>query len=540
MRSELASAELPSGWALTPIESIIPHDGIFSDGDWVESKDQDPNGDVRLIQLADVGDGVFHNRSARFLTSEKATELRCTYLRKGDILIARMPDPLGRACVFPLGGDQRFVTVVDVCVVRTDQEQVDRAYLCHVINFLGVRKQVEDFQTGTTRKRISRRNLATVQIPIAPIAEQRRIAAKIDELFSDLDAGIESLKKARAQLATYRQAVLKHAFEGKLTAQWREENRDRLETREQLLARIKKQRSVRYEKLLRDCQTVAEVCEEGARDSKRPANHRRPRDTAIAHTTGEVDTPSLLPYGWRWVRLGNIAEVSGGLTKNPKRNALPQQMKYLRVANVYADGILTDDVHKIGVTEEEARSVVLEPGDLLVVEGNGSIEQIGRVAMWQGELHDCGHQNHLIRVRKATEHDTRFVLLFLLSPLGRELITIEASSTSGLHTLSISKVGNLPVPVASIAEEAEVVFQIDHRLSIVDKLGDVIEVQMAKSETLRQSIRKRAFSGQLVRQDETDEAAFVLLDRIRAEREQLTKRARLRKTAKRKKTRVTA
>ena len=83
-------------------------------------------------------------------------------------------------------------------------------------------------------------------------------------------------------------------------------------------------------------------------------------------------------------------------------------------------------------------------------------------------------------------------------------------------------------------------FQIDHRLSIVDKLADEIEVQMAKSETLRQSILKRAFSGQLVRQDETDEAAFVFLDRIRAEREQLTKRARLRKTAKRKKTRVTA
>ena len=224
MRSELASVELPSGWALTQIASIIPHDGIFSDGDWVESKDQDRNGDVRLIQLADVGDGVFHNRSARFLTSEKATELRCTYLQKGDILIARMPDPLGRACVFPFGGDQRFVTVVDVCVVRTNQEQVDRNYLCHVINFLGVRKQVEDLQTGTTRKRISRRNLATVRIPLAPIGEQRRIAAKIDELFSELEAGIESLKKACAKLATYRQAVLKHAFEGTLTAQWREEN----------------------------------------------------------------------------------------------------------------------------------------------------------------------------------------------------------------------------------------------------------------------------------------------------------------------------
>lgn len=75
-------------------------DGLFVDGDWVESKDQDPDGDVRLIQLADVGDGVFRDRSSRFLTSEKAKELRCTFLEPGDVLVARMPEPLGRACIF--------------------------------------------------------------------------------------------------------------------------------------------------------------------------------------------------------------------------------------------------------------------------------------------------------------------------------------------------------------------------------------------------------------------------------------------------------
>ena len=386
--------------------------------------------------------------------------------------------------------------------------------------------------SGTTFLELSGKAFGELAIPVAPTNVQHAIVSKLEELFSELDAGIKYLKKARARLATYRQSVLKYAFEGRLTTKWREENKDILETPEKTIASIKKQRSARYEKQNRNWQTAVEVWKEGATGRRRPAKPRRPQDIVIAHTISEVDAPSLLPYGWRWVRLCNIAEVSGGLTKNPKRNALPRKMRYLRVANVYADGILTDDVHKIGVTEEETRSVVLEPGDLLVVEGNGSIEQIGRVAMWQGELHDCGHQNHLIRVRMATEHDPRFVLRFLLSPLGRELITNEASSTSGLHTLSISKVGNLPVPVASIVEEAEVVFQIDHKLSIVDKLADEIEVQLAKSETLRQSILQRAFSGQLVHQDETDQGAFVLLDQIRAEREQLTERARRRKTAK--------
>ena len=79
---------------------MIATDGLFNDGDWVETKDQDPDGDVRLIQLADIGDGVFRNRSQRFLTSDKAAELGCTFLERGDLLIARMPKPLVRLYPF--------------------------------------------------------------------------------------------------------------------------------------------------------------------------------------------------------------------------------------------------------------------------------------------------------------------------------------------------------------------------------------------------------------------------------------------------------
>ena len=114
---------LRDGWAEASIGDLLSKDGVFSDGDWVESKDQDPGGGVRLIQLADVGDGVYVNKSQRFLTPEKAIELGCTYLVSGDLLIARMPDPLGRACLFP-GDPKRSVTVVDVCIIRTANEIV--------------------------------------------------------------------------------------------------------------------------------------------------------------------------------------------------------------------------------------------------------------------------------------------------------------------------------------------------------------------------------------------------------------------------------
>src|SRR3954471_20871970 len=113
--------------AVTPADGLsladLVSDGLFVDGDWVESKDQDPNGDVRLIQLADVGDGTFRDRSNRFLTSNKARHLNCTSLVAGDVLVARMPDPLGRAAIFP-GSNRPCVTVVDVCIVRSGKQGV--------------------------------------------------------------------------------------------------------------------------------------------------------------------------------------------------------------------------------------------------------------------------------------------------------------------------------------------------------------------------------------------------------------------------------
>ena len=211
--------EIPNGWKWVIISEMIPHDGVFVDGDWIESKDQDPNGDVRLIQLADIGDGNFRNKSSRFLTFQRANELNCTFLQKNDILVARMPDPIGRACMFPLKGSNSFVTAVDVAIIRLGENNISSKYLMHSINSLHIRREIEGLQSGTTRKRISRSNLGIINFPLPPLPEQHRIVAKIEALFSSLDKGIESLKTAQQQLKVYRQAVLKWAFEGKLTSE---------------------------------------------------------------------------------------------------------------------------------------------------------------------------------------------------------------------------------------------------------------------------------------------------------------------------------
>jgi type I restriction enzyme S subunit len=218
---------------------------------------------------------------------------------------------------------------------------------------------------------------------------------------------------------------------------------------------------------------------------------------------------------WPWLRLGDLAEVAGGLTKNPKRNKLPLKMKYLRVGNVYADRLQLDDITEIGVSEEEWSSNRLNRGDILVVEGNGSVEQIGRVAVWDGSIEHIGHQNHLIRVRLICGQLSRFFLSFLMSPVGRDLIVRQASSTSGLHTLSISKVSALPVPVPSAMEQAQILEALAAPLSCVDAIETEITTALAKLSALRQSILKKAFSGQLVPQDPSDEPASALLARLR-------------------------
>lgn len=167
-------------WPLVKFSDLIGPSGVFTDGDWVESKDQDPQGDVRLIQLADVGVAEFINKSNRFMTSAKANELKCTFLEAGDILIARMPDPIGRACIFP-DAMGKCVTVVDVCVVRPNHKAVFSRWLMHLINSEKFKDQIEKHVTGTTRQRISRGNLAQLEVPLPPLEEQKRIAAILDK-----------------------------------------------------------------------------------------------------------------------------------------------------------------------------------------------------------------------------------------------------------------------------------------------------------------------------------------------------------------------
>lgn len=225
-----------------------------------------------------------------------------------------------------------------------------------------------------------------------------------------------------------------------------------------------------------------------------------------------------LPEGWCWASVDQLGIVSGGLTQNAKREAYETKLPFLRVANVYANALALDEVKVIGVESDEIKRALVLAGDLLVVEGNGSVDQIGRVALWDGSIQPILHQNHLIKVRFEPRSLSKWVLAWLLSPGGRSFIETVASSTSGLHTLSISKVGRLPVPLPPLAEQVRAFEEVDSSLSLADAITQSASNDGRRCSRLRQAVLKWAYEGKLVDQDPADEPAEKLLALIRAER----------------------
>lgn len=191
-------------------------------------------------------------------------------------------------------------------------------------------------------------------------------------------------------------------------------------------------------------------------------------------------------------------DISGGVTKNSKRSTFSIKMPYLRVANVYYNRIDLDEIKEIGINESEIARYLLKKNDLLFVEGNGSKSQIGRIAMWDGSIKNCIHQNHIIKGRPVGNMSPMYALYYLISRDGRKQITDVAKSTSGLYTLSTNKIKELMVPYCDIPLQRKIVEEIDLQLSLVDKIETIIQETLVKAEALRKSILKQAFEGRLI------------------------------------------
>ena len=183
---------------------------------------------------------------------------------------------------------------------------------------------------------------------------------------------------------------------------------------------------------------------------------------------GDNETFARLPEGWVRVRLDEIAEVQGGIQKQQRRRPVNNKFPFLRVANVASGSLNLQEVHEVELFEGELERFALHPGDLLVVEGNGSVSQLGRAARWNGQIPRCVHQNHLIRVRPGPAISDRFLeLLWNSSAVFGQLRRV-AASTSGLHTLSTAKLKKVIIALPPLNEQQRIVAALEEQMSRLD------------------------------------------------------------------------
>jgi type I restriction enzyme S subunit len=197
---------------------------------------------------------------------------------------------------------------------------------------------------------------------------------------------------------------------------------------------------------------------------------------------------------WTAVPLADVAEIQGGIQKQPKRAPKHNAFPFLRVANVTARGLDLGEVHAIELFDGELQRYQLRRGDLLVVEGNGSASQIGRAAVWDGSVEDAVHQNHLIRVRPGPQLDDRFLGLVWNSPAIRDELSRVASSTSGLHTLSVAKLKRITLPLPPLVDQRRIVDLLEDHLSRLDAADEYMAASRRRVKRLQTALLSAALA----------------------------------------------
>jgi type I restriction enzyme S subunit len=201
-----------------------------------------------------------------------------------------------------------------------------------------------------------------------------------------------------------------------------------------------------------------------------------------------------IPTNWLWLRIDDLFEVFGGIQKTPSRAPQRNAFPYLGVGNVYRGRIDLTTVKEFELQDWELERWQLEVGDLLIIEGNGSLTEIGRCAVWNGEIENCVHQNHIIRCRPFDLQISKFVLQFLNSPVGTTIMQRLAITSSGLYSLSVGKIRQIEVPLPPLAEQHRIVAKVDELMALCDQLEARLTATEADSRCLLEAVLHEALS----------------------------------------------
>ncbi len=360
---------------------------------------------------------------------------------------------------------------------------------------------------GTAQGVITKLDINNLLIPLPPPPEQHRIVAKIEELFTRLDAGVEALKQVQAQLKRYRQSVLKVAVEGRLTAEWREQHTDELEPADKLLERIHDERREKWE--------AEQLAKYKSKSEKLPKNWRgKYKKPMLPETTGLPE----LPEGWVYGKLENLIYIAGrigwrGLKAEEYTTEGPLFLSVYNL-NVGRNVDISNAYHISAERYNESPEIQLQNDDILLVKDGAGIGKIGLVK----ELKEKATVNSsLLVIRSGEIFIAEFLFYFLMGP-GMQSIVKQRITGSATPHLFQRDIKQFILQIPPIKEQKKIVDEIERSFSVIEGTELTIRSELKRAQSLRQSILKRAFEGKLVTQDPNDEPASVLLERIKSEK----------------------
>ena len=471
--------ELPLGWVWTTLDEIAQI--VLGQSPPSSTYNEDGVGLPFYQGKAEFGD--VHPTPRKWCTAPKKTA------EEGDVLVS-VRAPVGPTNICP----EKSCIGRGLAAIRGLDGIQSRFILYLMRSFENV---IAGRGTGTTFNAITGSQLRGFEVPLPPLPEQHRIVAKLEELFTQLDAGVTALEKAKAQLRRYRQAVLKAAVEGELTREWREAHRGELEPASVLLERVLEERRAKWE-------------------TKHPGKQYKPPVPPDAD-----DLPGL-PEGWVWTTLDEIAQIILGQsppssTYNEDGIGLP----------FYQGKAEFGDVYPAPRKWCTAPKKIAEEGDVLI-----------SVRAPVGPTNICPEESCIGRglaaIRGLDGIQPRFILYLMRS---FENVIAGRGTGTTFNAITGSQLRDFEIPIPPLAEQHCIVAEVEQRFSVADEMEKAVEQSLKRAERLRQSILKRAFEGKLAPQDPSDEAASVLLERIRAEKARREAERQGRKKGSRKKRR---
>lgn len=322
----MSNNELPIWWARAPLGKITRK---LVDGSHNPPKKQLSG--LPMLSAVNISDNRIHFADYRLIEHSAFTEEdKRTSIKPGDVLLT-IVGAIGRAAIVP-PKTKPFTLQRSVAVIAPIM--IEPKFLMYQLEAPRVAKYFKINARGTAQRGVYLGALGALEIWFPSITEQRLIIAKIEELFSELDKATENFTTAREQLKIYRQAVLKQAFEGKLTEDWRRKNRNRLKTSDELLDRIKVAAEQDYRRQAGEWETSVKEWKANGQKGKRPQKPTEPAEVSKVNDS-EVSHLPVLPESWKYVRLATLCQIGSGMSVSKDREiGDPIEVPYLRVANV--------------------------------------------------------------------------------------------------------------------------------------------------------------------------------------------------------------